>query len=511
MPKHGKPTKKFPAVYLNAWANWAFCGLMYPEKYGGSEVDFFYTVVFLEEIARSGLGGFAAALGVHVYMSVAHINEIGSEYLKETYLRPAIDGEKVGALAISEPGAGSDVANIRTTAVKDGDEYVINGSKTFITNGVYSDYVVVACKTQADAGLAGISLIVVDRDTPGFSANKLKKMGWDSSDTGELFFDEVRVPTKNLVGNEGEGFYYIMESFQLERLVAAVGSVGAMEYGLELSLQYMSERKAFGRPINKFQAMRHTIADLASEVESVKQFGYYTSWLFDQGEVAVKECSMFKMLTTELGKKAADICMECFGGNGYMEEFPMARMVRDSRAVALAGGTSNIMREIIAKMVIDGVNYKPVYQNSGKKVTLPTENKPSGVTDNGSAAQANGNSNHTKLENNMSETPQTAREILLSLPNRYKSAKKPDYSTLIHFDVSGDNGGQFTVNIDNGVCSVSEGLQGEPKCLVTTNAETYENVELGRDNPQMAVMMGKIRLSNLSEMMTFSGLFERLH
>lgn len=493
-----------------------FLGLMYPEQYGGSAANFFYSVVFTEEISRSLMGGFCAALGVHQYMATAHLASAGSHQLKQQYLAPAIAGKKIAALAISEPGAGSDVAGIRTTAVKQGNEYVINGSKIFITNGVYSDFVVVACKTNPNAGVAGISLIIVDRNTPGFTANKLKKMGWHSSDTGELFFDNVRVPATNLIGQEGNGFYYIMDSFQLERLIAAIGSVAAAEVGLEATLKYMNEREAFGRKINKYQSIRHDIANLATEIEAAKQFTYYTAWLFEQGEFAVKECSMIKLLTSELAKKAADVCLQFFGGYGYMEEYPIARMYRDARVGTIAGGTSQIMREIIAKMIIDDVSYRPAYAETTHTAQADTQTTitttPTPVNTQQHITTTSTDIQQPQNINNMTSTPQTAREIVMSLSERLKTYKvAPDYSTVVHFDLLGDNGGKFTVAIDNSVCTVAEGHIGEPKCVITAKDKDYEDLELGRSNPQMAVLMGKIKLSNMGEMMTFSGLFKRLY
>lgn len=500
-----------------------FLGLHYPEKYGGSAADFFYSVIFTEELSRSMMGGFCAAVGVHQYMATAHLAQAGSEELKQKYLIPAISGHKIGALAISEPGAGSDVANIRTTAVRNGNDYLINGSKIFITNGVYSDFVVVACKTNAAAGISGISLIIVDRNTPGFTASKLKKMGWHSSDTGELFFDNVRVPASNLIGQEGNGFYYIMDSFQLERLIASIGSVAAAEVGLEITLKYINERSAFGKKVNKFQAIRHSLADIATEVEAAKQFTYYTSWLYEQGEFAVKECSMLKLLTSELAKKAADVCLQCFGGYGYMEEYPIARMYRDARVGTIAGGTSQIMREIISKIIIDDVSYQPAYTDAQGKPGKATpeinannthprevkENKDE-ITDKNNSLTTTTNQN--QFTGNMNSTPQTAREIVMSLSDRLKTYKvDPNYQTTVHFDLLGANGGKFTVSIANGVCTVQEGHIGEPQCLLTAKDKDYEDVELGRSNPQMAVLMGKIRLSNMGEMMTFSGLFKRLY
>ena len=488
-----------------------FLGLNVPEQYGGSGLDFFYSVAWTEEVAGSLNGGFAAAVGVHQYMSIAHIERVGSEYLKTRYLQTAVTGEKIGALAVSEPNAGSDVAALRSTIRRDGDHYILNGAKTFITNGVYSDFVVVACRLEGTKSVEGICLVVVDRDMPGFSANKLRKMGWHSSDTGELFFDNVRIPLQNLVGQEGMGFYYIMESFQLERLIAGIGAIAGAEIGMELTLKYINERQAFGKPIAKYQTIRHDL------VEAAKQLTYYASWLYEQGETAVKECSMVKLLTTEVAKKAADVCLQFFGGFGYMEEYPIERLYRDARVGTIVGGTSAIMREILAKIIIDNVTFKSGYErpaaaNAQPKAavaqTLAVE-QPENNTEN------NINNNIPSSSQNQETTqmaaPQTAREIVLSLPSRLKTHKlAPGYESNVQLDISGGNGGQFTVHIKDNACVVTEGFVGDPTCKVTTTDSTYEGVELGRENAQMAVMFGKIKITNLAEMMTFTGLFERL-
>jgi alkylation response protein AidB-like acyl-CoA dehydrogenase/putative sterol carrier protein len=490
--------EQIPKTIWKKMGELGFLGINFPDEFGGTNNDFFYSVILLDEIARSGCAGLAAAHGVHQYMSTAHILKAGSDELKKKYLPGAIDGSLLGALAISEPGAGSDVANLRTTAVRQGDHYVINGQKTFITNGVYGDFVTVACKTKPDAGTSGISLIVVDQKTPGFTTRKLKKIGWRSSDTGELFFENVKVPVSNLIGNENQGFYYIMESFQLERLVAGISAVYGAEQGLNITYKYISEREAFGRPISKFQTLRHRLVDLATELEAARQLTLYTAWLFDKGEVAVKECSMVKMLTTELAKKVADECLQCFGGYGYMEEYPIARMYRDVRVGTIVGGTSEIMREILSKIIIDDVRYSSAYAS---------------IKSNGNATEKTFNTNFDKklkTETTMEGTPQTAAEIIRSLPNRFRPEKAEGFDAVFHFDIAGNNGGQYTVEIKNQTCQVHIGFQGEATCRVTAQDSVYEDVELGRTNPQMAVMMGKIKMNNLGAMMKFAGLFNRL-
>ena len=353
--------RQIPKSIFQKMGDLGYLGINFSEDYGGTNADLWYSVVFLEEIARSTMGGFSTAVSVHQYMAINHIAKIGSSFLKEKYLIPAIAGEKIAALGISEPNAGSDVSAILTTAVRDGDEYVINGSKTFITNGTYGDFITLTCKTNTSAGANGVSLIVVDLNAEGISRTKLNKMGWHSSDTAEISFDNVRVPVTHLIGQENAGFYYLMESLQLERLVAAIMAVAGSELSLELTIQYLHERETFGRTIAKYQAIRHKIAEMATEVAVAREFVYSTCWKFTQGEVMVKECSMAKLFTSELAKRVADGCLQFFGGFGYIEDYPICRIYRDARVGTIAGGTSEIMKEIISKIVVDGAAYQKVY------------------------------------------------------------------------------------------------------------------------------------------------------
>lgn len=473
--------QRTPKSLFRQLGEYGYLGINHEEAYGGSAADFFYSVVYLEELARCGSAGVTAAISVHQYMATNHLAEAGGPELKEKYLKPSIAGEMIGAIAISEPGAGSDVSALRTTAVRDGDEYVINGSKTFITNGVYGDFVVVACKTDTEAGVNGISLIVVDRECKGFTATPLKKIGWHSSDTGELAFDNVRVPVSNLVGKENMGFFYIMESFQLERLVAGILANGGAEMAIDETLRYMDERETFGRKIKKYQVLRHDIVNLCTEVEASKQLTYNASWKFANGQVPVKECTMVKLYATELGNKVIDKCLQMFGGYGYMEDYPIARAYRDARVGTIVGGTSQIMREILAKMIIDDVRYKKVYgDEAAEKEAAPAPSYNS------------------------------AREIILSLPDRFRTDRANGDSHLFNFDISGDGGGQFTVKVSDKKCAVSEGLAENAECTVTCEAEVYKNVELGKMAPETAVMSGQLRISNLGAMMQFTKLFQRI-
>ncbi|UAB80141.1 acyl-CoA dehydrogenase family protein [Marixanthomonas sp. SCSIO 43207] len=336
-----------------------YFGINYPEKYGGMDLDLFYTVIFLEELQKVNSGGFAAAMWAHAYLAMTHLNKEGNHEQKEKYLAPSISGEKIGCLCITEPFGGSDVGGMRTTAVKKGDSYIINGSKTFITNGVYSDYLIVAAKTAPEKGNKGISIFVVDRDVKGISATKLDKLGWRASDTGEIAFDDVEIPAENLMGEENKGFPYIMQHFALERLIMGINAHARSEFALEYTKQYMQDRVAFGKPISKFQALRHRVAQLTSEVEVCKTFNYVTAKRLDQGEYVVKEATMSKLISTKVSDEVMYDCLQFLGGYGYMEDYPLARLARDSRLGPIGGGTSEILREIIAKMVMDGKEYKP--------------------------------------------------------------------------------------------------------------------------------------------------------
>ena len=336
-----------------------YFGLNSPEEFGGMNLDIFYTVIFLEELQKINSGGFAAAMWAHAYLAMTHVTKEGDDRIKNEYLTPSIEGDKIGCLCISEPFGGSDVAGMRTIAVKKGDSYVINGSKTFITNGIYSDYLVVAAKTKPEDKHKGMSIFIMDRDTPGISSTKLDKLGWRASDTAEIAFDNVTIPAENLMGEEGKGFPYIMQHFALERLVMAINAHARAEYAVEYAIQYMGERQAFGKTIDKFQALRHKVAEMASEVEMCKEFNYSIAKRLNDGTYVVKEASMAKMLSTKMADSVINDCLQMLGGYGYMEDYPMARLLRDSRLGPIGGGTSEILKEIIAKMIIDKKDYKP--------------------------------------------------------------------------------------------------------------------------------------------------------
>lgn len=335
-----------------------YLGINYPEAYGGLDLDLFYTVILLEELQKVESGGFAAAIWAHTYLAMTHLKVEGSEEIKQEYLAASITGDKVGCLCISEPFGGSDVGAMRTTAALDGDSYLINGSKTFITNGVYSDYLVVVAKMDYENNPKSMGVFLIDRDTPGVSASKLDKLGWRASDTGEIAFDNVRIPTSRLMGEEGKGFYYVMQHFALERLIMGINAHARAEYALEYTIKYMSERTAFGQTIDRFQALRHRVAEMASEIEIIKTFNYNVTDRLNRGHYVVKEACMSKLQSTKVADEVIYDCLQFLGGYGYMEEYPLARLFRDSRLGPIGGGTSEILKEIIGKIVIDKKSYK---------------------------------------------------------------------------------------------------------------------------------------------------------
>ena len=351
---------KIPRDIWKKMGDQGFLGLTYPEKYGGFDLDFFFEVILFEEMSKMNSGGFVITQQVVQCMSSPYILKYGSKELKERYLPGIISGDLIGCIGITEPDTGSDVKNIKTRAEDKGDHYLINGSKTFITNGVYGDFVITVVKTDQNAGTKGISLIVVDLNSEGINRTKIDKLGWHASDTAEISFDNVKVPKGNLIGEEGKGFYYLMNGLQLERLIFVPSCVRAMEFAISESINYMKQRKSFGQTIDKFQALRHKIASLTSQIESVKVFGYYCCELYSKKVYDVKLCSMAKLLVTELHEKVSTECLQFFGGNGFSEEYPLARMYRDCRVGTIGAGTSEIMKEIIAKSVIDDTEFKEV-------------------------------------------------------------------------------------------------------------------------------------------------------
>ena len=330
-----------------------FLGVEYDEKYGGAGADFLTTAVLCEELGRSRCGSLAMAVGVHADMASPHLYYTGSEALKEKYMPAICRGEKLSAIAVTEPGGGSDVAAIRTRARKEGDHYVLNGSKMFITNGVMADLYFVAARLEAgDAAKRhrGISMFLVERESPGFVVSrKLDKMGMRASDTAELAFQDMAVPAENLLGQEGKGFYEVMRIFQRERLVAGLHSVAMCDRALEDTIAFARQRQAFGGPLTGKQVIRHKLADLATLIEAGRWLTYAACLKFQNREEVVKEISMVKLFTAEIANRVAYDCVQIHGGYGYMREYPIERFARDVRLFPIGGGTSEIMKEIIAK------------------------------------------------------------------------------------------------------------------------------------------------------------------
>jgi acyl-CoA dehydrogenase len=342
----------FPNEVFTRMAELGFLGLKYPEEYGGQGGDYVHDAVLSEELARAGSGGLSAGIGAHVGIATPPVFKFGTEDQKQRFLVPAIRGEKIAALGITEPGAGSDVAGLRTVARKVDGGYLVNGSKTFITNGVRADFVVTAVKTTEEGGHQGLSFLLVEKGMEGFSVSKkLEKMGWHASDTGELAFDDVFVPDENLLGEENKGFYLIVANFQWERLLMALGAVGSMEATIERTVEYMKERSAFGRPIGKFQALRHKLAEMALKLEASRSLTYHALRLFADGQDAIKEVTEAKLLTQRAAFEVADDALQIHGGAGYMKEYELERAARDTRLGPIGGGTDEIMKEILSKQL----------------------------------------------------------------------------------------------------------------------------------------------------------------
>lgn len=325
-------------------------GVSYPEAYGGAGLDYWYNVVLAEEVGRADCGGVPMAILVHTDMATPALAEFGSDELCQRFLAPAIRGELIAAVAISEPDAGSDVASIRTRAVRDGDEYVINGSKMWITNGTQADFITLLARTSDEAGFKGMSLIIVPTNTPGFHVSKkLEKLGNHSSDTALLAFDDLRVPVANRIGEEGQGFVLQMQQFQKERLIGSVSAVAGMERIVAMTINYCRERQTFGKALIDNQYIHFHLAELLTEIEALRQLNYHCTRLLIAGHDITKEVSMAKLKAGRLVREVADSCLQFHGGMGYVEEYPLARYFRDSRLLSIGGGADEIMLGIIAK------------------------------------------------------------------------------------------------------------------------------------------------------------------
>jgi len=342
---------QFPDSLFRRCGELGFLGLHYPERFGGSDGDLAAGLVFVEELARCGAGAIPMAISVQTDMATPALAQFGTDDQRERWLVPAIAGEKIGAIAITEPDAGSDVAAISTRAVRDGDVWRINGRKTFITNGTRAHFLTLVVKTDPAAGHRGISLFIVDTSLPGVTVSRtLEKLGMHSSDTAELAFDDVPVPNADLVGGQpGEGFGQLMWQLQYERLAGAAASVGHATQVLADTIAYARERRTFGRPISEHQVIAHKLADAATELEAARSLLYSTAWRVMHDEYPVAEISMTKKYCAQVQNRLVDACVQVFGGAGYLEETPVARAFRDARLQRIGGGTDEIMNEVIAK------------------------------------------------------------------------------------------------------------------------------------------------------------------
>jgi acyl-CoA dehydrogenase len=345
-----------PREVLARMGELGFLGIRYPAEYGGSELDTLATVVLAEELGRSTFSGFAITVLVHTDMASVHVFNGGSEAQKRRYMPDIVAGRKIVAVAVTEPGAGSDVKGIRTRARRVGDEYVLDGSKIYITNGVHADLYCVAAKTVSD-GIAAdtrpsrsLSMFLVEKGTPGLRVGRaLDKHGWRSSDTAELFFEECRIPAENLLGEEGQGFYAIMRNFQNERTVIGAMAMGEAQAAIDLTLEWVMSRNAFGAPLWDKQGIRQRLAMLQAKVEAGRQLVHHAAWLDAQGAEATKEVSMVKALCGELVNEVMYACLQFHGGLGYMRGSAIERMARDARVQAIGGGATEVMLEEVAK------------------------------------------------------------------------------------------------------------------------------------------------------------------
>lgn len=333
-----------------------FFGVSFPEAYGGSGMDMWSAIVISEELTKANIGGLSMSLYAHTYLPLPVVMALGTEEQKQKYLVPALKGEKVAALGITEPGAGSDVGGIKTTAEDKGDHFVVNGSKMFITNGTMADFIVLAVRTGEGHAL---SLLLFDTTTPGFSANQVhNKLGMHSSDTGQLFFENCIVPKSALLGEKDFGFYYIMSNFQEERLIAAITGTASAHEATQKAKKYMLEREAFGRPIGKFQVLRHKIAHMSIMTEACRSISYRAVAEFiEYGPAAYKIISMAKAFVCEESFKVINEALQIHGGWGYMEDYGLARSFRDIRLMTMGAGTTEIMHEIISKIEMDEVKH----------------------------------------------------------------------------------------------------------------------------------------------------------
>ncbi len=344
----------FPDDLFRRCGELGFLGLHFPTRWGGGAGDLATGLVFVEELARCGAGAIPMAISVQTHMATPALAEFGTDDQRERWLRPAIAGTKIGAIAITEPDAGSDVAAIRTRAVRDGDVWRVNGRKMFITNGTRAHFLTLVAKTDPDAGHHGVSLLIVDTTLPGVRVSRrLDKLGMHSSDTAEIALDDVAVPAHDLIGLEpGQGFAQLMWQLQYERLAGAAACVGHAAQTLDDTIAYARERQAFGRPIAQHQVIAHKLADAATELAGARALLYSTTWAVMQGEYPVTEISMCKKYCAQVQNRIVDACLQVWGGAGYLEETGIPRAFRDARLQRIGGGTDEIMNEVIAKRLL---------------------------------------------------------------------------------------------------------------------------------------------------------------
>jgi acyl-CoA dehydrogenase len=341
----------FPRDLYRQMADLGFLGIGYPEEIGGISGDLFLKITYTEEMMRSGSGGLVAGIG-SLDIALPPLVRHGTPEQLDRFVKPILTGERIAALGITEPGGGSDVANIQTTANRDGDDYILNGSKTFITSGVRADQLTTAVRTGGE-GYGGISFLLIESNTPGYSVGKkLQKTGWWASDTAEIFFDNCKVPKENLIGEENQGFYMIMENFQSERLAICVMANMTAQIALEEAINYAKERKAFGKTLTGFQVTRHKLADMATLVEASREFTYRVASKMDAGVDQVKEVSMAKNFATQVSDQVTYDAVQLFGGYGFTREYVVERLYRDNRILSIGGGTSEIMKEVISKLIL---------------------------------------------------------------------------------------------------------------------------------------------------------------
>jgi len=352
-----------PKSFWQRMGEQGYFALFYPKELGGAEKDIFYSVIFLEELGRTGYTGFRLAIALHVYMATSYIATFGSDYLKQKYLIPSILGEKIAALAISESGAGSDLSHIQTTAVFDGENYIINGNKKYVVNGTTANFVIVVAKTDkknapTKRGATGISLFVVDTQSKNIVITKSNNLGLHTADVAEMQFNQLSVPPTQLIGRAEQGFIYLMKCLQLERLAIALLAIGGAEHCLDITWQALSKRKIYNTTLNKLQSLRHQMANHVTELEAARQLAYHTAWVYQQNdEMPIAACSMAKLKATELANTIAADCLRLHGADGYDNNSFISRIYRDAPVATIGAGANEVMRDIIAQLALDEMNF----------------------------------------------------------------------------------------------------------------------------------------------------------